>query len=540
MVKDPKALIAVAVVAILIIAGVAVVVNNNNNGSKTHDNLADMSWDEIVDKAKGTDVAIGFYFDSQCMEWFNKVLKTEAKERYDINLSCLGYKTSSMAINEYKNSGSVSYDFLWGRASDFVNLINYDGNGNSMILQSDWESKMPNMKYSDGLADEQWKAAYETVYGEGSYSRDVASVAPFSGSTTSFVYNTAFNDVNIAWNQVKITDLKGVELGIITVAATGDSFNGTIDTTKTYGIDSVNKYRGDHQDSDVKIYYGLPHNYTELNGWSKIYVNQFYLPSVLNSGTNFHTQLILEAMIYELASKGDSWIACTDSTADVWSGDLKGKFVAGDDAANKATYIAYINEKILSNGSITAEQYAKEVPYLAAYLADTTQYWNKTYMGETTLQNKYLVGNQDSKQYKFDSTTIMMALNTTESLANRTSNYACEIDVYAPETACSNRCGLFLMENTPNPYGAIVIANLFNDPAIQAQYYSIAGNGYNVDLDKLSEDQVNTFNTLWIQWDVFNKPYISPEQIQANMVIPAIGHVEAALSEAMSKYIEKA
>ena len=56
MVKDPKALIAVAVVLIMIVAGVVVVVTNNNTSNKNHDDLADMSWNEIVDKAKGTDV----------------------------------------------------------------------------------------------------------------------------------------------------------------------------------------------------------------------------------------------------------------------------------------------------------------------------------------------------------------------------------------------------------------------------------------------------------------------------------------------------
>ncbi len=550
MVKDPKALIAVAVVAILIIAGVAVVVNNNNNnGSKTHDNLADMSWDEIVDKAKGTDVNIGFYFDTYCLNWFNDVLVKEAKERYDINLKQVGYKTDANAIKEYNESGKISFDLFWGRASNYVNLIDIDGKGTSLILQSDWQSKMPNMKYSDGLAEGQWEAAYDSVYGAGSYSQDVSSVAPFSGSTTSFVYNKAFSDVSIAWNEVRIDFLKDSPYGpaygkvvdytkTITVAETGETFDGTVDETKTYSIDSVRAYRVANQGVNGNVYYGLPHNYTELNGWSKIYPGQFYLPSVLNAGTNFHTQLILEAMLYELASKGDSWIACTDSTADVWSGDLKGKYVAGDDAANKKTYMAYINEKILSHDAITPEQYAAEVPYLSAYLADTTPYWNQKYMGATALKNTNLAGNLDSTQKDFNEDTILIALNSTESLANRDTNYKCSIGVYAPETTCSNRCGLFLMEHTDNPYGAIVIANLFNDPEIQAQYYSIAGNGYNVDINTLSEEQLHNFQVRWTDWDALEKPYIKPEQIQANMVIPAVGHVETALSKAMAEYIE--
>lgn len=544
MVKDPKALIAVAVVLIMIVAGVAVVVTNNNTSDKNHDDLADMSWNEIVDKAKGTDVTIGFYFDEPCLKWFNNALVKEAKDRYDINLKQVGYKTDVQAISEYKNSGKVSYDFFWGRASNYVNLINYDGNNNSLILQSDWESKMPNMKYSDGLADKSWQAAYESVYGEGSYNRTVSSVAPFSGSTTSFVYNKEFNDVSIAWNEVKVISLddkgKAKATNIIKVGETGDTFSGDADSTKTYSIDSVRSYRVANQDTNAKVYYGLPHNYTELNSWSKIYKEQFYLPSA-QGAANFHVQLILEAMIYELASKGDSWVACTDASADVWDKDLKGKFVKGDDAANKATYMEYINGKILSKKNITSEQYAKEIPYVKAYLQDTAPYWNKTYTGTAgavTAPNQSLVGNKDTKQKDFDGSTIMIALNSTETLANRSDMYNCTIGVYAPDTVCSNRCGLFIMKDTPNPYGAIVIANLFNDPEMQASYYSVAGNGYNVDLDKLSSDQLKSFESRWADWDAFERPYVKPDQIKSNMIMPAVGYLEATLSKCMDEFIK--
>ena len=546
MIKDPKALIAVAVVAILVIAGVAVVVSNNNNGgNKSHDNLADMTWDEIVEKAKGTDVNIAFYFDQPCLNWFNDVIVKQAKELYDINLTCSGYATDGMAIKEYTTSGKISYDFIWGRASNYINLINYDGNKNSLILQGDWESKMPNMKYSDGLADESWKAAYEAVYGEGTYSRSVSSVAPFSGSTTSFVYNTAFNDPDIEWNQVKITSVDGktVKTVTITTESTGVALESSaavadIDAAKTYTFDSVRAYRVANQDTNAKVYYGLPHNYTELNSWSKVYQEQFYLPSATGAA-NFHVQLILEAMVYELASKGDSWIACTDKTADVWSGDLKDKYT-GDKAKDKATYMAYINEKICANGT-TADKYGEQIPYVKAYLNDTAPYWNKALTGTSsavTAPNQTLVGNKDTTQKDFSSSTIMIALNSTESLANRTYMYAADIGVYAPDTVCSNRCGLFLMEHTPNPYGAIVIANLFNDPANQASYYSIAGNGYNVDLDTLSAEQKQLFESRWTDWDAYDKPYVSPEQIKSNMVMPAIGYLESNLATYADKFIK--
>ena len=132
----------------------------------------------------------------------------------------------------------------------------------------------------------------------------------------------------------------------------------------------------------------------------------------------------------------------------------------------------------------------------------------------------------------------MIALNSTETLANRSDMYNCTIGVYAPDTVCSNRCGLFLMKDTPNPYGAIVIANLFNDPEMQASYYSVAGNGYNVDLDKLSSDQLKSFESRWADWDSFDRPYVKPDQIKSNMIMPAIGYLEATLSKCMDEFIK--
>ena len=94
------------------------------------------------------------------------------------------------------------------------------------------------------------------------------------------------------------------------------------------------------------------------------------------------------------------------------------------------------------------------------------------------------------------------------------------------------------MEHTPNPYGAIVISNLFNDPKMQASYYSIAGNGYNVDYDLLSSEQQGYFDAYWAEWDAFDKPYISPEAVSANRIMPAVGYLEAYLAQYMDPYIK--
>ena len=137
----------------------------------------------------------------------------------------------------------------------------------------------------------------------------------------------------------------------------------------------------------------------------------------------------------------------------------------------------------------------------------------------------------------FNDSTIMIALSTVESMALRADSYNAEIGMYMMETACSNRCGLFIPCNAPNPAGAIVIANLMNDPYIQATYYNIAGNGFNMDKSKLSVEQWNYFQAYISQWEVTGAPFIEPEVVAANRTAATIGYAEAILSQYANPYI---
>ena len=556
MLKDPKALIAIAVVAVIIVAGagVAIVAMNNNKNTK-HDNIEDMTWDEIVDAAKGTDVKASIYFDAYCTQWFNDVVIPLAKERYDINVTNVGYRTDVNVVKEWKSdpNATCSFDFIWGRSSNLAGLLNVDGKGTNLVLQSDWQSKMPNMSLSDTFADETWQNTYDGFYGAGSYSRDVCSVASFSGSTTTFIYNKDFNDSTIAWNEVKVSITKTVDEKkvvtdtVIKVAASGEAFDkADIDTSKTYSLSSVRAVCRDGISTDITCRYGLPHNFTELASWVVLYPYQIYIPSAMSAAVNFHKQLILEAMVYELASKnadGTEWTACTDSAAYVWSHDLNGKFKTGDDAANKATYKAYIEEKVL--GVKTAAEYGAVVPYLKAYLDTIMPYLNQQYTattGAVTAPNTNLIGNlAPAVDYNDSSanTSLMIALSTVESMAVRADSYAAPIAMYMLDTACSNRCGIFIPSTTGNAAGAIVIANLMNDPYVQATYYNIAGNGYNMDMEKLSLDQKLYFTSYTSEWTLTGKPFIAPDDVAKSRTIASIGYKEALLSEYADPFIKK-
>ena len=556
MIKDTKTIVAIAVVAILIVAGVGVgIAAANSNKNVKHDDIKDMSWDEIVDAAKGTDVKASIFFDAYCTKWFNDIVIPLAKERYDINLTNVGYRTDVHIVNEWKAdpNAKCSFDFIWGRSSNLAGLMNVDSSGTCLVLQSNWQDKMPNMALSDTLAEQGWQNAYDGAYGAGKYSKDVCSVAPFSGSTTSFIFNKDFNDSSIKWNEVKVSitnivDGKPVVTDtVIKVAATGDAFDkNNIDTSKTYGLDSVRAVCRDGVSTDITCRYGLPHDFTELASWVVLYPYQIYIPSATSALVNFHTQLILEAMVYELASKneaGTEWVACTDSSAYVWSHDLNGKFKTGDDAANKATYKAYIEEKIL--GVKTAAEYGAVVPYLKAYLDTIMPYLNQQYTattGAVTEPNSNLIGNL-APAVDYNDTpanpSLMIALSTVESVAVRSGDYNVKIGIYMLDTACSNRCGIFIPSTTGNAAGAIVIANLMNDPYVQATYYNIAGNGFNMDLEKLNLDQKLYFTSYIDEWTLTGKPFIAPDDVAKSRTIASIGYKEALLSEYADPFIKK-
>ena len=569
MLKDPKAMIAIAVVAVVAIAGIAVgVIAMNNNSNVKHDKIADMSWDEIVENAKTTnngEVYVCFYMDDYCMQWFNNVIVPAAKEQYGITLSCAPDGSATTTINEYKADPNKAgtYDFIWGRSSTLASLLDVDGKGTSCLLQGNWQDKMPNMKYSDELADGTWANTYNSIFGADKYSKDNCSVAPFSGSTTTFVYNKLFNDSSIKYNQVKIiqttydlwygyktTKEKVLNLGDSGTIADGTAFTSVTDGstitlsdfrlfkngTKTLTPETPASAR---YSNAITYVYGLPHDYSELYQWLQLYPGQFYLP-VVGGSASFHVELIEEAILYELAAKGSSWTKCTDKTADVWSGALNGKYKDGDDAANKATYKEYVDSQVLA--SATKADYKAKFPYLQAYLTDVTKYMNHTLTAtksSVTTPNKTLIGCKDGGAAKdFSDDTIMIALSTVESSATRAASYGSNVSMgmYMMDTACSNRCGLFIPANAPNPCGAIVVANLFNDPNIQAQYYSICGNAYNNDMNKLDDTQKGYFNNYLVNWRATGAPFIEPSVVANSRTIATIGYREAFL-DAFDEYI---
>ena len=118
-----RSLLAIVVVAVLVIAAVAgaiTVVNNNNNDSSKKDYRVDtdvgsMTWNQILDEAKGQTVYFGFYIDEYTIKWMDNYLVPEAA-KYGVTLEYDPYFwDTSIILNEYKNGKTTSggtYDLI--------------------------------------------------------------------------------------------------------------------------------------------------------------------------------------------------------------------------------------------------------------------------------------------------------------------------------------------------------------------------------------------------------------------------------------------
>ncbi len=548
---DSRKLTIVIVVAVVVISSAAGILHAEKYSPVTSD-VHDMNWEDIRDVSNGSTVHVAMGSGAYNSKWVKDVLAPLAKEWYGINVIYDGDATYEDIVEEWKENPNEkgSYDLVWGDSSTLKGLLNVDAQGKNLLYEGDWESKTPKLCLSDEFADDLWKFVYDSTYGEGTYNRKVCSIAPFSGNTSSFVYNEDFNDPWINYDEIKIskTDDGGKTWKdyVVKVALSGaDLDRNNIDVSKTYSLSSVKTVCRGGIDDTITCHYGLPHDYTELASWVVLYPYQFYIPSTSGaSGT--YARLILESMIYELASTdkdGTGWIGCTDENAYVWSHDLKGKYIKEDDEKNKATYREYITSKIFTVSS--GDDYGNAVPYLKTYLEQIMPRLNQVYTaygGDIRDCNINLLGNlvpvtdYDSSP---DNDKVMVALSMDDNMGLDSDPYDVDVGMYMMKTACSNRYGLFIPINAPNPAGAIVVCNLLNNPYIQSSFYSVTGNDHNMNMDRLNEEQTLHFRLCVSEWMVLDKPFVPIDNIADSKTSTPISYKDDLLSDYADPLIKK-
>lgn len=120
-------------------------------GGKTvsADPLADMSWDEIVEQAKGSTVTFyGWGGDENRNRWLNTTVAAYLKDNYDITLEVVGMDINDIIskLSSEKEAGEDegSIDMIWINGENF-----YSAKENG-LLYGPFTDKLPNMeKYID-------------------------------------------------------------------------------------------------------------------------------------------------------------------------------------------------------------------------------------------------------------------------------------------------------------------------------------------------------------------------------------------------------
>ena len=548
---ENQRLTVIIIAAVVIISSCAGILHASRYTPDTSD-VHEMNWDDIRDISNGSDVHISIGSGTYNSKWVKEVLAPLAREWYGINVICEDSVSYEDIVEDWEKNPDAkgTYDIIWGDSSTLEGLLNVDGKGTNLLYDGDWESKIPRLWLSDDMADELWEFVYDSTYGEETYSSEKCSVAPFSGNTLSFVYSKEFSDPSIEFDHVKIvkTDDGGKTWNTydVRVSTTGLAFDrDNIDVSRIYSLSSVRAVCRSGTDDTITCLYGLPHNFTELSRWVVLYPYQFYIPSA-SGDSDTYVQLFLESMIYELASAnedGTKWTYCTDKDAYVWSNDLEDKYVEEEDDKNKATYREYINSKIFAVK--TGSDYGKEIPYIKAYLEQIMPYLNQeytAYSGDIRDCNINLIGNS-GHDTDYDSTPsntkVMIAFSLYENMGMDSDPYTTEVGMYMMQTACSNRYGLFIPFNAPNPAGAIVICNLLNNPYIQSLFYSVTGNDHNMNVDKLSEEQELHFRICISEWMVTDKPFVAFDNLNDSRTSTPIGYRADVLSEYADPLIKK-
>ena len=491
---NTKKMLVIAVVAILAIAAVGVaVLYMQDDGDK--DPLVDGEWDDILKMADGQRVNMGFYTgDVECKKFIDNVLIPEAK-KLGITVTYQDY--GPLAANGVKaemDAGVTengTWDLIWGDISPIAILVE---NGEYKYMwDGKWADNLPNNKF---LTND-----HEVTVKAGIPGYISGTAAEFSNGQTMFVYNQDFNaytvkigevTVEVPYNCVVLLDNGTVE-GFIKVNnggatwSAGSAFiaasdiNSTadlasaIDSASAYDVTALRAYMNANGGVRDQMLYGLPANFTELLNWIQLYPGQFTYPDPANAAATFHSSLIFQAIVYELK----------------WNSGKNGWEVAPDREAN----VKAVN-KLISDGAIKSEaDFKTHFGYLYEYLEDLDPFINKMgyfSSGYIATINSKVVGNNDLSIKDFTDDTVMIGMSTVLSVDMRTAAYPYNIGTFSLDTGTNSQYYLSIPKNSSNKAAAMVVSNLFLEPWIQAKWFEMTGNGYNIDVnmkEKASDTQ---------------------------------------------------
>lgn len=511
---DKAKIIAIGIALIIASAAIGIVITNLDDGKNGGDMSDFSSWDEIVKDASGQSVNLGFYMtmDPAINETFLPYMKTQMKELYNITITCdnTGYTgygplaaKESVAEIESGRTSNGKYDLIWGDTSAYATMIKNGSNYDYVYSKTtangrQWGDMLPNGYYLKSNSNDTISSQFSGFV--------PGTAVNFSNGQTMFVYNGDFNravfslggvDVRIPHDCVIIYMDGGIG-SVVKVGTAGETFadasqaselatqsaqgfhDAWASCTTTYSIDSVRDVMtGDHDGTGAakgRIAYGVPMTFEELADWVRIYPGQFTYPNYTNASATFHTNLLVQAAMYELTWDGNSgWRTAPDRAANVTAVNL-----ALADVHNEADF---------KNAFGYAFNYLNDIePYLHQY-SEGSKYIDS---GTITAYNSKMVGNGTSDGDYKDG-TILLALTTCTSIDSRVipgsghgvvGQYGYDAKVFSMSTGCYSDYYMFIPANSSHATAAAVVANWLLDPETQFRFYTQTGNGFNIDTDK--------------------------------------------------------
>ena len=502
---DTTKLLVIGVAVVVVAAAAGVVIYNTNNDKKSSELVDLEGWDDIVKDAYGQTVNLGFYVsqDPAINGSFYPYMVQEMKNKYNItvtNVGGYGPGAATTSATEIANGQSTngSFDLIWGNTSAYNAMI-VNGEHYDYVYQKtnaegkQWGQIIPNSYY---LKDNSERVI------SSQFSNYVSGTAvEFSNGQTMFIYNQDFNrktvtldgeTVAVPYNCVLVFGNNGAIKALVKVAPADDGNAATFtagseknlsaqtksafesawdDCSTAYKISSVRDVLAAGGVAKGKIAYGIPSNYTELYYWLNIYKHQFTYPDFNAAWADFHTDLIVQAIIYELTWNGNSgWKAAEDK----------------DDNVKEVN-------KLLENTK-TAEDFKKNFGYAYNYLNDLEKNINAAgYVGPAVgAVNGLIVGN-NAEDKDYGDGTVMLAMTTCTSIDSRVTpgsghsvvtQYSYNAAVFTMDTGCYSDYYVFIPANSSHVSAAMVVANWLLDPETQFRWYTQTGNGLSIDLDK--------------------------------------------------------
>ena len=432
------------------------------NGPSVGNDLSSMSWQDVLAEAKGQNVNLSFYQDSYNCQFFDEVLIPAAKKlginvTYGSDLGYIGAMKDEGAMND---GGAPMYDMYWMGVSGYMAF------NNTVWWGEDWKSILPNVMYLTENTDEQ--VSYALNSDLTSY---VGNEIEFSGGQLVMIYNHDMESPDLAYNEVKLTPAVGAAITVTLDTSSTATMSWASAGTGTYKSTELVRFLK-NEGSDYKdVKFGLPADYTEVFEWSKIYPGQFtYCNPVYTSTSYYIGYSFMYGALYELESDGaGGW--------QKYSGPLSIK----DRAAAIDADLVGKNISVVFGVGGTYE-------YLFKYMEDLKPYvhqqdgkaWYPTLSNDLYRKMIGYSGNPSLPE----NGSVMLTYSVVTSQYNRLTDAGFNTGIYSLETSIKEQYCWTINKESKSKAGAMVIANLLQEPEIQAAWYRITGEIINLDLDR--------------------------------------------------------